>query len=233
VNTDSEISADIGEKERQRRAKVSAALKKRYAEDPTYRARVAENTRRQHREGRINPGEMTEERRRKISEAQKGRPRAYMTEDHCRMMAKRNWEKNGNKPGFLDPLRAAQDIALARSQAEMQTNPKRGKFAANIHARWWHVRDPRGVAHHFRNLRHFIRNNPHLFHPDDLRMGHLSDPNRTRIEGGFSSISPRIKKPCCSWKGWTWIAGYNEDDEDPLDRKMHAGQCVQEVSTAG
>jgi len=200
--------------------KLRAGVKAAYQNDPTYRQRIAEKARIQHAEGRSDPGEMTEERRRKISEAQKGYRQPHLTDDVCSAAGRKCHELHRDDPEYLKPLMAAKDKAIAGSIAEMKTNPKRGRFVTNIHAREWHVRDPRGIPHHFVNLRHFIRENPHLFTSEQLRKTSPRDKERTPIDGGFQSLRPTKRRPSGSWFGWTWIhsAAPPMDPLDPLAR---------------
>lgn len=200
--------------------KLRAGVKLAYQNDPAYRNKIAEATRRQHAEGRANPGEMTEERRRKISEAQKGYRQPHLTDEVCSAAGKKAHELHRDDPNYLKPLMAAKDKAIAGSIAEMKTNPRRGRFETNIHGREWHVRDPRGIPYHFVNLRHFIRNNQHLFTPEQLRHTNSKDKERTLIDGGFQSLRPTKRRPSGSWYGWTWIHSERPpvDPIDPLSR---------------
>jgi len=71
-------------------------------------------------------------------------------------------------------------------------------------AKPWRLRSPRNVVYEFRNLIHFVRENGHLFDAEDVAW-RRKPGNRThtcRAVGGLNSISPRLKKPNGSWKGW-------------------------------
>lgn len=181
--------------------------------------------------------EMTDEIRAKIASAQIGKPKAW-TRDRAKWGAacekisdfhRTRMQTLGSSHELMQP--EARSKAIERSREEMKTNPNRGPFVTNIHATDWHIRDPRGIPHHFRNLAHFIRNNRHLFTAEELFVPNDdAHPGRTRAYSGINSICPRIRRPACSWHGWTWIAARNEDQWlDPLDRAMNAEKKQQET----
>ena len=87
------------------------------------------------------------------------------------------------------------------------------------HGRWWHVRDPQGVPHHFRNLRDFVRSNPHLFPEGDAEIRiNPKGQKYMRASSGLQSLKrPLRQRACTSWKGWTLIA-LCEEENDILDR---------------
>lgn len=81
--------------------------------------------------------------------------------------------------------------------------------------RKWHIRSPSNVTFHFVNLAEFIRQNRHLFHPDDV-------PVKAMRGIGMLRPSDTRKQISGTWKGWTWVSHiesiYN-DKEDLLTRK--------------
>lgn len=188
------------------REKLRAGVKRAYATNPGYREAVSAAAVKQHAEGRASPGEMTDERRRKISEAQKGKPRDYLTRDDYAAMGKVAHERHKDDPDYLHQLFApeARELALKRSAEDAKTNPRRGKFETNCHAVDWYLTDPRGVTHRFRNLAHFIRKNPHMFSPEDVLVPPGKSEHKTRAYGGLAQLRITNTKPFASWKGWTW-----------------------------
>jgi hypothetical protein len=111
---------------------------------------------------------------------------------------------------------------VKKAQATRNMMPGFQPVPEHYSAKWWNVRDPRGVAHKFRNLCYFIRQHPELFLPEDLLT-----PGKTsqcRAYGGICSIrpSPRRRITNGSWKGWTWVSHYEEikmNGDDPLRRE--------------
>jgi hypothetical protein len=108
-----------------------------------------------------------------------------------------------------------------KAQATRNRMPGYQPIPEHYSAKWWSVRDARGVAHEFKNLCYFIRQHPELFLPEDLLT-----PGKTsqcRAYGGISSIrpSPTRKIVNGSWKGWTWLSHYEDikmNGADPLRR---------------
>jgi hypothetical protein len=79
----------------------------------------------------------------------------------------------------------------------------------------WSIRSPSNVSYKFVNLSEFIRNNAHLFHPDDI-------PVKALRGIGMLRPSETRKRISGTWKGWTWISHiesiYN-DKKDLLNRQ--------------
>lgn len=75
----------------------------------------------------------------------------------------------------------------------------------------WKVRSPDNLVYMFKNVRHFVRNNPHLFDAEDVkwRKSGRAGPLVCRAALGLTSLSPRAKRAKLSWKGWRVIP--NED----------------------
>lgn len=198
-------------------AKLSDAAKSYYKKVPGRREAIRNATLKRRAEGKFNGGPLTDDGRRRLSEYRKKNPPCF---------SKQQLSQNGKKtfavlkekyPNHFINISIA---GRAASAEEQKTNPRRGKFETNIHARSWHVRDPRGIAHKFRNLMHFIRNNEGLFQPDDLKVySPTKKPNVTRAYGGISSIRPsdNRKRVGLSWKGWTWVYEAN----DRLQRNLN------------
>lgn len=75
----------------------------------------------------------------------------------------------------------------------------------------WSLRDPNGAVYQFRNLKNFIRNNPHLFTAEQLRpigpeFGASGIPldRPTLAYASLSWLSPRRKHCAHTAMGWTW-----------------------------
>ena len=140
-------------------------------------------------------------------------PRYKMNEEQKRKLIEtaksektRAWLKNKTKLNAMLRKIHTPEIkarAVKMSREEVKTSPKRGRFETNVNAEEWHLRDPQGVEHHFRNLRHFIRNNTSLF---TARQTEVRKKNGgTRVEGCLYRLSPRNKFPATCSQGWTWI----------------------------
>ena len=103
-----------------------------------------------------------------------------------------------------------QAMSAKMNREEVKTNPRRGQFETNVNAEEWHLRDPRGVEHHFRNLRHFIRQHRSLFSSRQLEV--RTKTGRTRVEACLARLSPRHTFPVTCSQGWTWILTAGESD---------------------
>ena len=172
----------------------------------------------QHRkENYLRRFDMTPEIAAKISSAQLGKQKEWMSDPEKRAAASAKESKsqaerfrrlggiNGHEL-FREDVRKR---ALANSAEEGKTNPLRGRFETNKAALDWHLRDPRGVEHHFRNLNHFIRNHVSLFTQEQL---FEDKPGKTHISNLLARLSPRNKFPTTCSQGWTWVLTPGEDD---------------------
>jgi len=96
----------------------------------------------------------------------------------------------------------------------------------NHAARKWYLRSPDNVVYVFKNLREFVRSNPHLF-PEDAVIWKKAakKPNNSLLTckalGGLLRLNPARKKTLGSWRGWTWNSAtevfYNQQ-QDLLNR---------------
>jgi len=88
---------------------------------------------------------------------------------------------------------------LEKLVAHAQTLPRNQPGTQHHQSRHWYLRDPKNRHHTVLNLRHFIRQNAHLFEPQDLS---------SRAYNGLAQLRPSTtKRPTLpSWKGWTWAA---------------------------
>jgi endogenous inhibitor of DNA gyrase (YacG/DUF329 family) len=98
-------------------------------------------------------------------------------------------------------------------------DPRLRKGPENHKSKVWRLRSPRGVTYEFKNLNHFIRQNPDLFSPEDVewRPGHKGRGKTCRARGGLMGICPRLKNPCGGWKGWMWWS---------ITERLHGGDLL-------
>lgn len=214
--------ANMSDAERKRRSEIARENARRQMADPAAKARTAAALKAMwEKRGHKRLFEMTPEIRQRISAKQKGKRRAYM-DDSVKMAAL------GKKRSAMNALRFAalgeekhelfrpevRVRALANSVAEGKTNPLRGKFETNSHAREWHLRDPRGNEYHFNNLLHFIRTHRHLFTAQQLEVSEQpAHKERTRAYSCLNQLSPRHKHPATTaCGGWTWVRYQGEVD---------------------
>jgi hypothetical protein len=130
------------------------------------------------------------------------------------------YRKNYERAKAIDEKRRRKKGILARNSPEAES--KRSELSRKLAMREWCIRDPQGRSYHFWNLANFIRLNPGLFDPDDIKVKMTSKRGgRCRAQGGLSTISPRKNKPNTSWKGWTWAAtsAVSGAARDPLERQ--------------
>ena len=103
---------------------------------------------------------------------------------------------------------------------------KNARGVDHIHSKTWHLRDPSGVTHTFRNLSEFIRQHPHLFNKEAVVWKRYGKRQRWACNAlaGLNSLSPNRKNPQGSWHGWTWNSAtevfYNQQ-QDLLNRQPH------------
>jgi hypothetical protein len=87
-------------------------------------------------------------------------------------------------------------------------------------AKIWRLRDSRGRVHEFRNLKHFVRENPDLFLPEDVQWTKHGRHQYCRALA-LNRLRPDNKWALAQWKGWTWYSTYERrfnDGHDLLDR---------------
>lgn len=152
--------------------------------------------------------------------------------------AKAQMEANHSNPEFSAKRIAAfaafrrtpegKEIFRKNGQNRMAKNLLDERFQStpqHFLARAWHLRDPAGSnTYAFKNLTLFVRENSHLFDPADTvwkRSPRARVPS-CRASSGLARLSPRVKHPALSWKGWTWnhsIERRLNGDEDLLMRQ--------------
>ena len=145
-----------------------------------------------------------------ISKAKKGKRSKWMDDPEASKIA---FEKLGKisalrfavlgreKHELFTP--EAQAKAIANSIEETKTNPIRGKFETNMHAKAWSLSDPNGNVYRFRNLSHFIRNHKSLF--ADYQTIELRRNGETKAWNCLARLAPwRKNRGFCVMGGWTW-----------------------------
>lgn len=206
----------------QRETHVAAARARatKQMASPEARAAAAEYAHRGWEKSRKARFVMTDAIKERIRAANKGRPRKHSLDPvrHAAALAKQSAsmrkrvETNPECLRIKDP--AFHAIMIARSVAEGVTNPLRGKFEANCHARWWHLRSPQGVEYHFRNLLHFIREHAALF-----TEAQLSGSPRCPAYDNLTQLRPTLKgRVRQTALGWTWVL---ECEADPRNRHYY------------
>jgi len=86
----------------------------------------------------------------------------------------------------------------------------------------WRLRDHRGRVHEFVNLRHFIRTQPHLFSPSDVKWVKKGRHAHCRAMA-IANLHPDRARPFGQWKGWTWLSIHERrfnNGRDLLDREI-------------
>lgn len=114
----------------------------------------------------------------------------------CRgALAARNWKAKE---------RAAwpSEASIEKARVARAASPKAGRFQTHALAKDWHLVDPVGTEHRFRNLNHFIREHRGLFDPADTVSTGPSAPCRAAV--GLGRLRPDHQKPAAVWKGWRW-----------------------------
>lgn len=87
------------------------------------------------------------------------------------------------------------------------------KGPENHASKFWKVISPCGIVMEFRNLNHFVRENPHLFDPPDLKWVGSSCRATKGIAGLFEKNTKSV-----SWKGWTAIKNWQPSDNPSSKR---------------
>ena len=96
-------------------------------------------------------------------------------------------------------------------------HPRRQSVPNNFVAKLWKLRNPENKVFIFKNLTHFVRTNPQLFHDDEIVW--MNDKNGVKYclaTVGLRSLRPTRKNVKGTWHGWRWISDMEtmENDSD-------------------
>jgi hypothetical protein len=134
---------------------------------------------------------------------------------------KERMRKAADEGRIKPPMRHTIDAGLAAAQKPeararraakaadtMRGIPQRmdGLSAAaehNARAKTYTVLDPHGTAFTFKNLNHFVRENPHLFLPEDTVWTGPENNPWCRAQRGLGSLFKT--RPRFTWKGWSAV----------------------------
>lgn len=108
-----------------------------------------------------------------------------------------------NKPEY-------QQIATAQAKK----SPKSGRFETNIKAKTWVVLDPNNQQYEFTNLLHFVRQNPHLFEPNDVIWRKKANGVEWCLAASGIGGLARQSNPPTNWKGWKLISVIKSNNKD-------------------
>jgi hypothetical protein len=103
-------------------------------------------------------------------------------------------------------------IAKARRGKPNPPGPS-AKGPGHWKSKYWRLRTPAGVVIEGKNLNHLVRENAHLFAPDDIQW----KKSACRASAGLAQLFQQRPNGPTSWKGWTAVTIY-EGPHDPLDR---------------
>jgi hypothetical protein len=171
--------------------KMSEAMKRRWASGTRKRnppeswKKMGETFKKRYAEGKI-------------------RRRPVTSEEMRAMCAMRDREKM---------VAANRKIAEARRGTPNPPGPS-ARGPGHWKSKYWRLRTPAGVVLEGRNLNHLIRENAHLFAPEDIRW----EKSRCRASAGLAQLFQQRPNGPTSWKGWTAVTIY-EGPHDPLERK--------------
>lgn len=85
-------------------------------------------------------------------------------------------------------------------QPIMLAAPSRLPRSIAASERPWRLRSDMNVTYAFKNLCKFVRENKHLFQPEET----VAPIRKSIAAKGLATLSIRRKKPVGSWHGWTW-----------------------------
>lgn len=100
------------------------------------------------------------------------------------------------------PVRVPAPGVLQRAREARAASPLVGPFETHVLAKQWHLIDPSGTEHKFRNLSHFIREHGWLFDLADVTTKVAVAPSRAEV--GLGRLRPGHERASASWKGWLW-----------------------------
>lgn len=111
---------------------------------------------------------------------------------------------------------------IEKMKAGVAASPLAGPYETHSGAKDWHLVDPSGTEHRFRNLSLFIRSHAELFDPDDILPRGLNGTGPCRAATGLSNIRPDRKKRVERWKGWHWCGPIPPQPTRPIRAKPWA-----------
>ncbi len=95
----------------------------------------------------------------------------------------------------------------AQWRASALANPKLRATELHIAAKAWTLLAPNGQRFEVRNLKKFVRDNEHLFAPEDIEwkmQGGQSSQTWCRAFQALSRLRPTCSKRLDEWQGWKW-----------------------------
>jgi hypothetical protein len=213
----------------ERIAKASKAMKKVFA-DPSVRARLSSSLKAKYASGnrRANPPETRKKAGESISKGYADGSisrQCRMTPAALRRMGKKISRQNAGKVCRLTS-NSPEEVAkfTAMTVIARKTVPSMMPLPSHCSALPWRLRSPDNKVYEFRNLQHFVRENRHLFLPEDTFPPEAcgAEVQKWHAVGGLCGLSIRKKNPHGSWKGWTWHSQterLKNQGEDLLDRR--------------
>ena len=104
-------------------------------------------------------------------------------------------------------IKAMSDRAAVDSERLFNVEIKKGKRAAGVdhfHSKRYWLVSPKQIRYEFKNLRHFVRNNAHLFDRDEVIWVPYSNGSGTigRVQCKALRLYKVLRGERGSWKGW-------------------------------
>ena len=99
----------------------------------------------------------------------------------------------GRRPSTID----------LKKHGEMSRKWQRAMGQDHHEASEWRLVSPDGELFFFKNLYHFVRENPERFTPEDVEM-RGEKLSWCRAVNGLQKLNPKLKHPIPQWKGWSW-----------------------------
>jgi hypothetical protein len=152
------------------------------------------------------------ERNRKLSEANRGRIISEKQRQHHSEMLR------GRKS---EPEHVEKRAAALRGRPQVAELTKKGP--TNQRSIEGVLRSPENKLYPFRNLTHFVRENPQLFAPEDVVWKKERHAIQCRASRGLIGLFGHSKDVRGSWKGWTrysWVEHTFNAGDDLLKRPV-------------
>jgi hypothetical protein len=98
-------------------------------------------------------------------------------------------------------------INQPKATAAALRSPKAGRGESNVHAKHWTLQDPYGTVHRIANLHEFVRANPALFLPEDVKWKRSGGKRGTGGEycNATAGIANLRAGKARQWKGWIYL----------------------------